>query len=723
MNSYSDILEDIISPYPERERETIRHAFSISYRTLDGRTRENGHPFIEHPLGVARIVASEIKLDCASVAAVFLHEASRFSPGLLKGLPKGRFPEEAVGIAESLDKIAAIRPKDTGLEAENYKRLIVSWSTDPRVIIIKLADRLDVMRNIDLLPKISRERKATETILLYVPIAHQLGLYRLKSEMEDIFFRYTDPENYRAISNMVKAEEGKRSRIVEDFSETIRAKLEKASLKFTIKGRTKTAYSIWKKMQKQGIPFEEVRDIFAIRIILDAGPERKDEIDACWEAYSIVTEEFVPDTSRLRDWLSKPKENGYESLHITVTDRNGNVIEVQIRTIRMDEIAENGHASHWSYKGIKEEKGLAGWLAKVREILESGNRSGYEQASRFLRDDVFVFTPDGELRRLPSGATVLDFAFDIHTNIGLKCTGARINGKTASIKEKLGTGDVVEIITGKNQKPSPDWLNYVVTSKAAAKIRLKLKEEEGKRSLPGKELLERRLKNWKIVLTDEDTARLCKKLKVKNANELYAGIGNGEIDIMEIKSLLTGSAEGGKEDGGRKEKPGLPAVPAPAMEESPESYIEAGSSLGNLSYKMARCCNPVYGDEVFGFISVRDGIKIHRMSCPNAARLIENYPYRIMKLKWKSSAGDGSFQATVKAIIGDSSLYGDLLAVVQDKGAKIRSSLITPRKGGRQDGYEVRIQVLVSGKKTLDKIISVLKKTRGVDSVSRVLQQ
>ena len=291
------------------------------------------------------------------------------------------------------------------------------------------------------------------------------------------------------------------------------------------------------------------------------------------------------------------------------------------------------------------------------------------------------------------------------------------------MRNKRKNRGVLEIVTGKNQKPSPDWLNYVVTSKAAAKIRLKLKEEEGKRSLPGKELLERRLKNWKIVLTDEDTARLCKKLKVKNANELYAGIGNGEIDIMEIKSLLIGSAEGGKEDGGRKEKPGLPAVPAPAMEESPESYIEAGSSLGNLSYKMARCCNPVYGDEVFGFISIRDGIKIHRMSCPNAARLIENYPYRIIKLKWKSSAGDGSFQATVKAIIGDSSLYGDLLAVVQDKGAKIRSSLITPRKGGRQDGYEVRIQVLVSGKKTLDKIISVLKKTRGVDSVSRVLQQ
>ena len=727
MNTAEDTLSAILACYPQKEQqEQILRAYRIADDAMKDKLRENRHPFIEHPLGVARIVAEDIHLGYESVIAVFLHETIRFYPEVMQSLPKGAFSPEIIDIAQSLNKIAAIKPKETRLEAENYKRLIVSYSKDPRVMLIKIADRLDVMRNIELLPKTSQERKVTETMFLYIPIAHQLGLYGIKTELENIFFRYTEPEKYREITNKLKATAAEREELLSAFLVPIKRKLSEAGLKVTYKQRTKAAWSIWKKMQKQDIPFEKVMDLLAVRIIIetDADISTEREKDLCWSVYSIVTNEYRPDTTRLRDWISKPKSSGYESLHITVQFRGDIFVEVQIRTRRMDDVAENGHASHWAYKGIKEEKGLTPWLQSVRNILESDNKNDYEYVSRFLSEDVFVFTPDGELRRLPKGATVLDFAFNIHSNLGLKCIGATIDGRPASIKDRLQTGQVVEIKSGKNQKPSPDWLNFVVSSKARNKIRLKLKEEALKKSAAGRELLERRLKNWKMELEDEDLTILCKKFKLKNISDLYAAIEDESVDIMDIKAYLSRKLQ---QEADGETAPQQPAAvkerPVPknnTVKDKADDYMTIDGKLSNVSYRMARCCNPIYGDEVFGFVSVKEGIKIHRLSCPNAARLIENYPYRIVKVRWKETATTSSFQTTVKIITDDTAAYPAVIQKVTDFGASLRASSMTPR-GGRNTGEsDIRLQISVSSNSMLDKIISSIRKTKGVLSAVRI---
>ena len=726
MNGTEDTLNAILTCYPAQQQEQILKAYSIAEEVMKDKLRENRHPFIEHPLGVARIVAEDIHLGYESVIAVFLHETIRFYPEVPQSLPKGAFSPEIIDIAQSLNKIAAIKPKETRLEAENYKRLIVSYSKDPRVMLIKIADRLDVMRNIELLPKTSQERKVTETMFLYIPIAHQLGLYGIKTELENIFFRYTEPEKYREITNKLKATAAEREELLSAFLVPIKRKLSEAGLKVTYKQRTKAAWSIWKKMQKQDIPFEKVMDLLAVRIIIetDADISTEREKDLCWSVYSIVTNEYRPDTTRLRDWISKPKSSGYESLHITVQFRGDIFVEVQIRTRRMDDVAENGHASHWAYKGIKEEKGLTPWLQSVRNILESDNKNDYEYVSRFLSEDVFVFTPDGELRRLPKGATVLDFAFNIHSNLGLKCIGATIDGRPASIKDRLQTGQVVEIKSGKNQKPSPDWLNFVVSSKARNKIRLKLKEEALKKSAAGRELLERRLKNWKMELEDEDLTILCKKFKLKNISDLYAAIEDESVDIMDIKAYLSRKLQ---QEADGETAPQQPAAvkerPVPknnTVKDKADDYLTIDGKLSNVSYRMARCCNPIYGDEVFGFVSVKEGIKIHRLSCPNAARLIENYPYRIVKVRWKETATTSSFQTTVKIITDDTAAYPAVIQKVTDFGASLRASSMTPR-GGRNTGEsDIRLQISVSSNSMLDKIISSIRKTKGVLSAVRI---
>ena len=726
MNGTEDTLNAILTCYPAQQQEQILKAYSIAEEVMKDKLRENRHPFIEHPLGVARIVAEDIHLGYESVIAVFLHETIRFYPEVLQSLPKGAFSPEIIDIAQSLNKIAAIKPKETRLEAENYKRLIVSYSKDPRVMLIKIADRLDVMRNIELLPKTSQERKVTETMFLYIPIAHQLGLYGIKTELENIFFRYTEPEKYREITNKLKATAAEREELLSAFLVPIKRKLSEAGLKVTYKQRTKAAWSIWKKMQKQDIPFEKVMDLLAVRIIIetDADISTEREKDLCWSVYSIVTNEYRPDTTRLRDWISKPKSSGYESLHITVQFRGDIFVEVQIRTRRMDDVAENGHASHWAYKGIKEEKGLTPWLQSVRNILESDNKNDYEYVSRFLSEDVFVFTPDGELRRLPKGATVLDFAFNIHSNLGIKCIGATIDGRPASIKDRLQTGQVVEIKSGKNQKPSPDWLNFVVSSKARNKIRLKLKEEALKKSAAGRELLERRLKNWKMELEDEDLTILCKKFKLKNISDLYAAIEDESVDIMDIKAYLSRKLQ---QEADGETAPQQPAAvkerPVPknnTVKDKADDYLTIDGKLSNVSYRMARCCNPIYGDEVFGFVSVKEGIKIHRLSCPNAARLIENYPYRIVKVRWKETATTSSFQTTVKIITDDTAAYPAVIQKVTDFGASLRASSMTPR-GGRNTGEsDIRLQISVSSNSMLDKIISSIRKTKGVLSAVRI---
>ena len=722
-----DRTEELFPNYDEKGKSLVRQAYDIAEKALEGQTRGNGKPFMEHPVNVARIASDEIGLPAECVAAIFLHEAQRFHPetDVMEGHDFGK---DVRTMVDGLNKIATIKPKDTRLEAENYKKLIVSYSKDPRVTVLKLADRLEVMRSLDLFPKLSRERKILETLLLYIPLAHQLGLYNMKSEMEDIYFRYAEPEQYRAITNKLKSTEGDRQKLMTQFIEPLKSKLSEEGIKYKLKIRTKTAYSIWRKMQKQKVPFEGVYDVFAIRFIIDCEPDREKEHALCWKVFSRVTEEYESDTNRLRDWISNPKPNGYESLHITVRNKDNVYLEVQIRTRRMDEIAENGLASHWSYKGIRHEATLDKWLTSVRHILEHPEDTSHGGASGYYEDDlpappekeIFVFTPSGELRKLAAGSTVLDFAFDIHSNLGIRCTGGKVNGKAVPIKEKLHTGDIVEIMSGKNQKPSADWLNFVVTSKARTKIRQKLSEAEFQKAAEGKELLERRLKNWKLELNDEDMAILMKKTQHRNVNAFYAAVADGSIDIADVKNFLDRKTE----DRPAEEPDRQPEKPQSAMQKKHEGaaddiLIIDARNVKSLDYKMAKCCNPVFGDDVFGFVSVKDGIKIHRMSCTNAARLMEKYPYRIQKVKWSDTQGTSSFQVTLKIVAAhESSVINEIFDTVNTFKASIRNFNVSDND--RNGTYDIQIKLSVPNNLELDKVISQIRVRKNIIKVTRV---
>ena len=699
------------------QNEMVKRAYLMAEKALEGQQRGNGHPFIEHPMGVASIVANEMGLMPEAVAAVFLHEATRGKDEALQAVAK-EYPQEVVRMVEGLNKISGITPKDTGLQAESYRKLIVSYSKDPRVTLIKLADRLEIMRNLDIFPKSSIMRKVTETIMLYIPLAHQLGLYNLKSELEDLYFKHSDPENYRAIKNKLKATEKDREKLAQEFVKPLEKSLKESGIQYKLKVRTKTAYSIWKKMQKQNVPFEKVYDVFAMRFILDVPFEK--EHDYCWEVYSRVTQEYTPDTKRLRDWITNPKPNGYESLHTTVQNKEGAYIEVQIRTARMDEMAENGHASHWSYKGIKSVQGLDEWLKNVKSMLESSEENPYTNAVQTELDEIFVFTPTGDLKQLPRGASVLDFAFNIHTNLGVKCCGAKVNGKIASIKDELHTGDVVEIMSNKNQKPSADWLKIVVSSKARNRIKAKLKEEEGKLIKLGRELLERRMKNWKLELNDDVLADIAKHYKMKASAEVFLAIYQEKIDLLQLKDFLTKGEE--------EETPDKHEQRGPHKEHKKSSdgdYLIISDKLNNISFKMARCCNPIFGDDVFGFVSATGGIKIHRMSCPNAERLLEMYPYRVQKVKWKQVSNTTQFQTGLKVIgEGDASIGAQIMDCISKQEASIRSfSISERRKPGNQTEFVAEVGISVGNNAHLDRVTSALRKIREVKTVLRTSEK
>lgn len=695
----------------------VEKAYKIAEKALEGMKRGNNAPFITHPVGVAKIVCDEIGMgkDCA--AAVFLHEATRFRPEILESEDFLSFPQDIRNIAVSLNRISTIRPKDTRLEADTYRRLIISYSRDPRVTLIKLADRLEVMRNIRLLPKSSREMKVVESQMLYVPIAHQIGLYSLKGELEDIYLKYTEPAIYNSITNKLRLTARDREEQMSRFIEPLKQRLSDAGISYQLKARTKTAYSIWRKMVKQDVPFEKVYDVYAIRFIIDCPPDRKTEHEMCWNVFSYVTSEYKYDTSRLRDWLSKPKPNGYESLHVTIEFEDKVPLEVQIRTRRMDIVAESGGASHWSYKGVRMEQYMQEWLASVRNVMSQQERFSYDNMPDNICNDVFVYTPSGELKQLRYGATLLDFAFAIHTNIGLKCSGGMVNGKRVSIREKLATGDVVEAVTNKNQRPNLGWLDIAVTSKARTKIRQKLAEDEFKKASEGKELMSRRLKNWKLELTDEDLGFLIKKYSLKSINEFYCAVAENKIDIFEIKSYLSG-----------KDMPQEFRQPSSrAVEETPKEpsgniksdVLVIGGNINNIGYRMAKCCNPVYGDDVFGFTSVKDGITIHRVSCPNAARLIERYPYRIQRVRWSGSSASTSFQVTLKVLCrGEKNLGAPVMEAVSQYKASVRSMVVNERNS-RDVTHEIELKLSVPNNLELDKVISAVKKVKDVTNVLR----
>ena len=709
--------DGLFQQYSGEGRELIRKAYEVAEKALAGVTRSNGKPFFGHPLAVAKIVSDEIGLPPECVAAVFLHEAIRCGQVDID-IHSLKLDESVYTMVDGLNKIATIKPKDTRLEAENYKKLIIQYSRDPRVTVLKLADRLEVMRSLAIFPKADRERKVLETLMLYIPLAHQLGLYNMKREMEDIYLSYAEPEQYRLITNKLKATQKDREKLMAEFIEPLKVKLSDAGISYKLKIRTKAAYSIWAKMVKQNVPFEGVFDVFAIRFIIDCPEDDRLEKELCWKVFGFVTEEYEQDTKRLRDWVTNPKTNGYESLHITVKNRDGAYVEVQIRTRRMDEIAENGFASHWSYKGIKREETMDRWLTSVRYALEHPDTDSPEDLPQPPSRDIFVFTPTGELRILPAGASVLDFAFSIHTNIGTRCVGGKVGGKPVPIKEKLQTGDVVEILTAKNQRPAPDWINFVVTTKARQKIKQALSEGEQKLASAGRELLERRLKNWKLEFPDEMLTEMMKKRKITSVNAFFAAVGEGTIDVNEIKEYIL------SEEQRRQE-----ALEAAHAQEAAKSHRMETSSkddilvlnakdLKGLDYRMARCCNPVFGDDVFGFVTRESGIKIHRITCPNAARLIENYPYRIQKVRWADSPSSGSFQVSLKITTDqESEALNKIMEVVGTFKASIRTFNV--QENQRQGTYDIAMKLLVPSNLELDKILSQIRAQKHVLKVNR----
>ena len=717
-----EYIENLFPRYDEAGKDLILRAYNIAVEALKEQKRSNGNPFIEHPVAVAKIACDEIGLSAECIAAVFLHEATRFFPET--EIPKGSFGQDVMTMVDGLNKISTINPKDTRLEAENYKKLIVSYSKDPRVTVLKIADRLEVMRSLDMFPKLSRERKVLETMMLYIPLAHQLGLYNIKSEMEDIYFRHADPEQYRSITNKLKSTERDRQKLTTQFIEPLKQKLSDEGISYKLKVRTKTALSIYKKMQKQKVPFEGVFDVFAIRFIIDCEADKETEHALCWKVFSYVTEEYESDTKRLRDWISNPKPNGYESLHITVKNREGSYLEVQIRTKRMDDMAESGLASHWSYKGIRHEATLDKWLTAVRRALENPLGSDGDPMASYYEDDllemptkeVFVFTPSGELRKLPSGATVLDFAFDIHSGLGIKCTGGKINGKAVPIKEKLKTGDIVEIMSGKNQKPSADWLNFVVTNKARTKIKQKMSEAEFQKAADGKEILSRRLKNWKMEVDDETMAALLKKYQFKTLNAFYAAIGDETFDVATVKTFVqemaSQTAEVPVQDS--KIKTGMQASKG-----NDDILVIDAKNVRGIDYRMARCCNPVFGDDVFGFVTRTEGIKIHRISCPNAARLLEMYPYRIQKVKWSETPSSGNFQTGLRVVTAlEPSVINEIMDVVNSFRASIRMFNVT--ENDRQGTYDITMKIAVPSNLELEKVISMIRNKKNVLKINRM---
>ena len=717
-------IDELFPRYDQAGKDLILKAYEIAEEALKDQTRSNGHLFIEHPLAVARIACDEIGLSAECIAAVFLHEATRFFPET--DIISAKFGNDIYTIVDGLNKISTIKPKDTKLEADNYKKLIVSYSRDPRVTVLKIADRLEVMRSLDIFPKLSRERKILETMMLYIPLAHQLGLYNIKSEMEDIYFRHAEPEQYRAITNKLKSTEKDREKLMREFIEPLKQTLSDEGIKYKLKVRTKTALSIFKKMQKQKVTFEGVYDVFAIRFIIDCEEDRTIEHALCWKVFSHVTEEYESDTKRLRDWISNPKPNGYESLHITIKNKNGSPLEVQIRTKRMDDMAESGLASHWSYKGIQHEATLDKWLTAVRRALETPIGSENDPMAAYYEEeilalpnqDVFVFTPTGELRRLPAGATVLDFAFDIHSNLGIKCTGGRVNGKAVRINEKLKTGDVVDIMSSKNQKPSPDWLNFVVTNKAKTKIKQKLGEGEFSKATDGKELLGRRLKNWKMELDDETTAAIIKKHQFKTINAFYAAIGDGTIDVADVKEWIIEYKQGGF----TQTTPTDPEKKTKALTQekgSDDILVIDAKNVKGIDYRMARCCNPVFGDDVFGFVTRTEGIKIHRMSCPNAARLMDMYPYRIQKVKWSETPSTGNFQTGLRITAAlEPHVINEIMDIVNSFRASIRMFNVV--ENDRQGTYEISMKIAVPSSLELDKVTSQIRNLKNVVKINRM---
>ena len=721
LKRYRKLLKQAKPVLKPGDTKLIKKAFNISLDAHKDMRRKSGEPYIYHPLEVALVCVEEIGLGTTSIISALLHDVVEDTDMELEDIER-EFGHKVMTIIDGLTKISGVFEYGSSQQAENFRKMLLTLSDDVRVILIKLADRLNNMRTLGSMPRHKQLKIASETMYLYAPLAHRLGLYAIKSELEDLYLKYTDSETYTDIVKKINESKSYRNKFIKTFIQPIEDELIRQKFHFTIKGRPKSVYSIYNKMKKQGIPFEEVYDLFAIRIILDT--ELEEEKADCWQVYSIVTDFYRPNPDRLRDWISTPRSNGYESLHTTVMSNTGQWVEVQIRTNRMDEIAERGYAAHWKYKDSsgKSGPGLDEWINQVRSMLESNDGSAIEFMDdfrgNFFHDEVFVFTPKGELKVLPHGASALDFAFEIHTEIGAKCIGAKVNQRLVPITHKLKNGDQVEILTSSKQKPTEDWLSNVVTSRAKAKIKDALREEKKSAIIDGKEIVQRKLKSMKMDFTSVVVEQLRAFFELKTANEFYYRIGKGIIDPTSIKSFkdfkenqkLKAKATGKVKDESTFTKE------IKSIKGSDHDQLLIGEDMDVVDYILAKCCNPIPGDDVFGFVTINEGIKIHRTSCPNALELLSNHGNRVIKARWTSQK-EIAFLAGLRIVGTDRvGLINDVTKVISNELKVNMRSITVDSDAGV---FEGTIKLYVHSTEHLDHLIKNLQLVEGVIKVSR----
>jgi GTP pyrophosphokinase len=699
------------------DKEIIRKAFEVAVESHKEMRRKSGEPYIYHPIAVAQICAEEIGLGTTGIVCALLHDTVEDTDLTLEDV-KGLFGEKVSQIINGLTKISGVIDNTSSIQAENFRKVLLTMSEDIRVILIKLADRLHNMRTLEHMKREKQMKIASETLFLYAPLAHRLGLNNIKTELEDLGLKYTNSEGYYDIAVKLQETEPERKRFVQKFIEPLKEILGEQGFKFKIFGRPKSIFSIYNKTKTKGVAFEEIYDLFAIRIVIDT-PLDQEKSD-CWKVYSIITDFYHPSPERLRDWISTPKSNGYESLHTTVMGPDGKWVEVQIRTVRMDELAEKGYAAHWKYKdaAADKESKLENWLQRIREMLENPDPNALEFMDDFklnlFSDELFAFTPKGDMKTLPVGATALDFAFEIHTKVGEQCIGAKVNFKLVPLSYELKSGDQVEILTSNKQTPKEDWLGYVITAKAKSKIKSSLKEQRKKVAEQGREIMERKFYKHKLDFTLQNVNDFCQFLKLPSSQELFYRAALGNVDQKEIKEYLR-----------YKNNPVKPSrkSTSPKIEQlvtnarGSSDMLVIGDDMQKLDYKLSPCCNPIPGDDVFGFITIGEGIKIHRVNCPNAIKLLSNYAYRVVKAKWMNDQLI-SFLAGIKIIGTDElGLVNNITKIISSENNVNMRSI----KFDTDDGlFEGTIMVYVHDTKHLNHLMDTLKKVKGVTKVERI---
>lgn len=722
LKRYRNLLKACKRKLEKGDKQLIRKAFNLALEAHKDMRRKSGEPYIYHPIAVAQICAEEIGLGTTSVVCALLHDTVEDTDISLDDI-QGMFGERVAKIIDGLTKISGVFDQQTNsLQAENFRKMLLTLSDDIRVILIKLADRLHNMRTLDSMKRDKQLKIASETLYLYGPLAHRLGLNAIKTELEDLGLKYTETETYDDISRKLRETEPERKRFIQKFILPIKEILEEQGFKARIIGRPKSIYSIYSKIKFKSVPFEEIYDIFAIRIIIDTPPDH--EKADCWRVYSIVTDFYHPSPDRLRDWISTPKANGYESLHTTVMGPEGKWVEVQIRTERMDELAEKGYAAHWKYKETvsgqeSKENQLEDWLRKIREMLESPEENALDFIDDFklnlFADEIFVFTPQGDMRTLPFGATALDFAFDIHTKVGEQCIGAKVNHKLVPLSHPLKSGDQVEILTSSKQTPKDDWLTYVITARAKSKIKNALKEEKRKVAEEGREILQRKFNHLKIDFTVQNINELQIFFRLPSAQELFYRIAKGVISLKHVKAWQK-----------EKEKPVKTPKTEPTLEQvikdvrgkkAGEDALVIGDNMTKIEYKLSPCCNPIPGDDVFGFITIGEGIKIHRVNCPNAVQMMSNYAYRIVKARWTGQE-QISFLAGIKVSgIDEVGLVNNITKIISSElNVNMRSLSFDTHDGT----FEGMIMLFVHDTNHLTSLMKKLRKVNGVIGVERI---